>query len=127
MNLCIESTFQLHFFSLQVKCQILTFINSLKITYISTIWLPTVWERFIFQKKKNNCSNIDIPRRKLILWYSKKWQAMIGDFFCNIWTSPLTEKTYLIQLKNNQNQMKTTGGQHVKKFSNTAGWLSGFL
>ena len=38
------------FFSLQVKCQIITCINSFKITYIPIIWLLTVWERFIFQK-----------------------------------------------------------------------------
>ena len=33
----------------------------------------------------------------------------------------------LRQLKNNQNQMKTTGGHNLKEFSNAAGWLSGFL
>jgi hypothetical protein len=38
------------FFSLQVKCQILTCINFPKRTYIPIIWLLIVWERFIFQK-----------------------------------------------------------------------------
>jgi len=54
--LCKHSISDTHkfyiFFSLQMKCQILTCINSLKISYIPIIWLGTVWERFIFQKTK---------------------------------------------------------------------------
>jgi hypothetical protein len=64
----------------------------------------------------------------------KKWKAMFGDiffiFYCN--TDPLLPHThskilYLRQLKNNQNQMNTTGAQNLKEFNNTAGWLSGFF
>ena len=33
----------------------------------------------------------------------------------------------LRQLKNNQNQMNTTGAQNLKEFNNTAGWLSVFF
>ena len=48
------------FFSLQVKCQILICINSLKITNIPIILL-TIWERFIFQAtEKKTGSKIDI-------------------------------------------------------------------
>jgi 16S rRNA (guanine527-N7)-methyltransferase len=46
-NVCVVSTHRFThkfyiFFSLQMKCQILTFINSLKITYIPMILLLTV-------------------------------------------------------------------------------------
>ena len=33
----------------------------------------------------------------------------------------------LRQLKNNQNQMNTTGEQNLKECNNTAGWLSVFF
>jgi len=33
----------------------------------------------------------------------------------------------LRQLKNNHNQTNTTGAQTLKKFNNTAGWLSVFF
>ena len=33
----------------------------------------------------------------------------------------------LRQLKNNQNQTNITGAQNLKKFNNTAGWLSVFF
>jgi hypothetical protein len=59
-----------------------------------------------------------------------------GFFICN--TEPLSppplppshthSKTlYLRHLKNNQNQMNTTGAQNLKEFNNTAERLSGFL
>jgi hypothetical protein len=38
---------------------------------------------------------------------------------------PHSKNLYPRQLKNNQNQMDTTGGQNLKKY--TAEWLSGFL
>ena len=49
--------FYIFFFQFTGKCQILTCINSLKITYIPIIWLLTVWERFTFQKgeREQNC------------------------------------------------------------------------
>jgi hypothetical protein len=34
-------------------------------------------DSYFRKQRKNNCSNIDIPRRKLIVWYSKKWYAML--------------------------------------------------
>jgi hypothetical protein len=40
---------------------------------------------------------------------------------------PHSKNLYPRQLKNNQNQMDTTGGQNLKKCSNTADLLSGFL
>jgi hypothetical protein len=41
---------------------------------------------------------------------------------------PLHSKNlYLRQIKNNQNQMNTTGAQNLKEFNNTAEWSSGFL
>ena len=33
----------------------------------------------------------------------------------------------LRQIKDNQNQMNTTGAQNLKEFNNTAGWLSVFF
>ena len=60
------------------------------------------------------------------------WKAMFGEFFFAI-SDPLSHphthsnNLYLRQLKNNQNQMNTTGAQNLKEFNITAGWLSGFL
>jgi hypothetical protein len=56
----------------QVKWQILTCINSLKITYIPIIWLLTICERFIFQETEKEITVqrlIYIPRCKLIWCY----------------------------------------------------------
>ena len=55
-----------------------------------------------------------------------------GHFFvCKYLILSVSLKTsllnYIRQLKNNQNQMNTTGAQNLKEFSNAAGWLSGFL
>jgi hypothetical protein len=67
------------FFSLQVKCQILLCINSLKITYIPIILLLTVWERFIFQAtEKKNCSKIVIYTNLTFYEsFSEKWEKTI--------------------------------------------------
>ena len=39
---------------------------------------------------------------------------------------PHSKHLYLRQLRNNQNQLNTTGGQNLNEFNDTAGWLSGF-
>jgi hypothetical protein len=58
------------------------------------------------------------------------------DWKKNVISEPLSPLTspplhpkdlHLRQLKNNQSQMNTTGGQNLKEFNNTAWWLSGFL
>jgi hypothetical protein len=50
-----------------------------------------------------------------------------GNLFCVIFDPlPQLKNLYLRQLKNNQNQMNTTGAQNLKEFNNAAWWLSGF-
>ena len=46
-----------------------------------------------------------------------------------ILSDPLLYRRPLLlrQIKNNQNQTNTTGGQNLKEFNNTAGWLSVFF
>ena len=63
----------------------------------------------------------------------KKWKAMLGGIQFVIYDPlslphPHSNSTNLNlrQLNNNQNQMKTTGAQNLKEFSNAAGWLSVF-
>ena len=61
---CVNTPFhsQIYiFFSLQMKCQILTFINSLKITYIPIILLLTVWREIHISE---NREKITVQRLK---------------------------------------------------------------
>ena len=52
----------------------------------------------------------------------KKWKAIFGGiFFYNIGSSPHSKMLYLRQIKNNQNQMNTSGAQNLKEFNNTDG------
>ena len=51
---------------------------------------------------------------------SKKWKVMLGKKIGNIRSPPHSKNLYLRHLKN-QNQMKITRGQNLKKFNNTAG------
>jgi hypothetical protein len=66
----------------------------------------------ISENRKNNCSKIDIhvPRCK-----SDPPPPL-----------PHSKNLYLRQLRTNQNQLNTTGGQNLNEFNDTAGWLSGF-
>ena len=51
-----------------------------------------------------------------------------GNLFCVIFDPlPQLKNLYLRQLKNNQNQMNTTGAHNLKEFNITAVWLSGFF
>ena len=63
---------------------------------------------------------------KLCLWEKKP--LFLNLFLFPPPPPPLHTHTkkylYLGQLKNNQKQMNTTGGQNLKEFNNTVGWLS---
>ena len=57
----------------------------------------------------------------------KKIESYVWGKNCNIFFFFYRRPLLLRQLKNNQNQMNTTGAQNLKEFNNTAGWLSVFF